>query len=415
MTTTHNILAQDTLAYRDERSDKVYTIALLKSETGDAFSVRALFGRRGGTLQQQEWPAADELAARKLYLTKLKEKTGKGYVLQPPPPAKPETVRVLGEIKPPKTVETPATVETSALPRHQLCNPVDDYAAGKMAASGWYMQPKFDGVRAFLRKTGNTVEAVSRTHLPVTISDAVREAALAIGGDWTIDGEMCGDVFFAFDLLYYDLSPGNRQAIASFSFSEPLGGPVEVHTFPYHDRLTLLETLIPVPTDAAPIPGCRVAMPEKDERAIQVTQTWVTPEVKAKALELYRQLGGEGVVFKDPRQRYQAGRPNSGGCCLKLKFVSTATVQVIAKPKEDGKRSVQMAVSDGGKLRDVGTVTIPPNKEIPAIGELIEVRYLYAFRGGSLIQAVYLAPREDKDTPDAYDSLRFKQEPRLSA
>ena len=50
---------------------------------------------------------------------------------------------------------------------------------------------------------------------------------------------------------------------------------------------------------------------------------------------------------------------------------------------------------DGHKVVPVGNVTIPPNHKIPVVGAVIEVRYLYAFRGGSIYQPVYLGARTD--------------------
>ena len=45
-----------------------------------------------------------------------------------------------------------------------------------------------------------------------------------------------------------------------------------------------------------------------------------------------------------------------------------------------------------------GNVTIPVGAEIPAVGDIIEVRYLYAFReSGSLFQPVYIGVRDDID------------------
>jgi hypothetical protein len=45
----------------------------------------------------------------------------------------------------------------------------------------------------------------------------------------------------------------------------------------------------------------------------------------------------------------------------------------------------------------VGSVTIPPSHTVPAAGSIVEVRYLYAYEGGSLYQPVYLGIRDDID------------------
>jgi hypothetical protein len=42
-------------------------------------------------------------------------------------------------------------------------------------------------------------------------------------------------------------------------------------------------------------------------------------------------------------------------------------------------------------------------------GSLVEVRYLYAYPGGSLYQPVYLGERNDVDTADSVKSFKFKQ------
>ena len=51
---------------------------------------------------------------------------------------------------------------------------------------------------------------------------------------------------------------------------------------------------------------------------------------------------------------------------------------------------------DGDKIIPAGNVTIPPNHPVPASGQVIECRYLYAFReSGAIYQPVFLSVRED--------------------
>ena len=63
--------------------------------------------------------------------------------------------------------------------------------------------------------------------------------------------------------------------------------------------------------------------------------------------------------------------------------------------KQNQQRSVSVEVLAKGEWIHIGDVTIPPNQDLPLKGELIEVRYLYAYRGGKLYQPTYLGPRED--------------------
>jgi bifunctional non-homologous end joining protein LigD len=69
---------------------------------------------------------------------------------------------------------------------------------------------------------------------------------------------------------------------------------------------------------------------------------------------------------------------------------------------------VAIAVWGGDALRPVGKVTIPPNYDVPKVGDLVEVRYLYVGSRGALYQPVYQGVRTDKDGPDTYASLKQK-------
>ena len=54
-----------------------------------------------------------------------------------------------------------------------------------------------------------------------------------------------------------------------------------------------------------------------------------------------------------------------------------------------------------------------PSREanlLPPVDSVIEVEYLYAFRGGALFQPVYKGLRWDLRYPDTYVSLKFKPE-----
>jgi bifunctional non-homologous end joining protein LigD len=62
---------------------------------------------------------------------------------------------------------------------------------------------------------------------------------------------------------------------------------------------------------------------------------------------------------------------------------------------------------DGGKRVAVGNVTVPANQQIPKAESVIEVRYLYAFPGGSLFQPICLGQRDDVD-PAACTLVQLK-------
>lgn len=113
----------------------------------------------------------------------------------------------------------------------------------------------------------------------------------------------------------------------------------------------------------------------------------------------------EGVVFKQKDAPYTAGRPASGGAWMKHKFTTTGSFMVCRINPD--KRSV--GVEHHGI--EIGNVTIPANKEVPKLGDVVEIRYLYAFKGGSLYQPVFLNVRDDLEPSDCIlQQLKYRAE-----
>lgn len=140
---------------------------------------------------------------------------------------------------------------------------------------------------------------------------------------------------------------------------------------------------------------------------IRMVETATTPTDKLALFARVRSNGGEGIALKDIRASYEPGRPNTGGPALKYKFWATASVLVLSQNAD--RRSVNMGTF--GNPRPLGSVSIPVNKEVPAVGAIIEVRYLYAHRGGSLSQPVYLRVRTDIGQESCTkDQLKYKGE-----
>ena len=148
--------------------------------------------------------------------------------------------------------------------------------------------------------------------------------------------------------------------------------------------------------------------------SISLVASYTQEAVKRRFLGRSREDNLEGVVFKDMTAPYIPGRPYSGGAQRKFKFVQTASVVVT---NVNGKRSVKIGVLDGERMISCGNVTIPVGSDIPGIGDIVEVRYLYAFpESGSLFQPVYLGVRDDIELKDCTrDQLQFKREPELQA
>jgi bifunctional non-homologous end joining protein LigD len=241
------------------------------------------------------------------------------------------------------------------------------------------MQEKMDGVRQIVVRRGDSATAGNRNGLTVATSTAILNAVLALDRNCVLDGEAIGDVYWPFDLLSLD------------------GNDITHHLLAY--RQQVLTALLSARPSRA-IGRVRTAHSEHDKHAL---------------LNTIRDEHGEGIVFKNANAGYSPGRPNSGGDALKHKFKASTSCAVLSH--NSGKRSVQIAVSKDaantfslGPFIEIGNVAIPGNEPLPPIDSVIEVEYLYAFRGGALFQPVYKGLRPDKHSPDAYASLKFKPE-----
>jgi bifunctional non-homologous end joining protein LigD len=116
--------------------------------------------------------------------------------------------------------------------------------------------------------------------------------------------------------------------------------------------------------------------------------------IKRIQFESFKSEKAEGVVFKLGTASYQSGRPSSGGTQLKCKFYASASFVVQSINK--GKRSVALSLFQEGSPIPVGNVTIPPNANLPKPGEVIDVRFLYAFpESHAVYQPIFLGLRTD--------------------
>jgi bifunctional non-homologous end joining protein LigD len=237
----------------------------------------------------------------------------------------------------------------------QLLNPIEASELQHYIASPeWVMQEKMDGQRAILIKRGRSVTLINRNGKSIKCPPNVMANALALRGEVVLDGELVGSTFYAFDLL----SNGK-----------------DYRSSPVVDRHNkLVSVLIPTYRGHNAIPFVPMGRSLSEKRVM---------------LALIKELNGEGVVFKRSSSPYTPGRPSVGGDQLKFKFYATASF-IVSKVNE--RRSVQIKTTDG---KAWGNVTIPPNKRIPPVGAVVEVRYLYAYRNGCVFQPVYLGERTD--------------------
>ncbi len=345
-----------TLNYQEGTSDKVYQVAITPSSTG--YAVNYSYGRRGSAMStgtKTQTPVSLEMA-QAIFSKLVQAKMAKGYK-----PAENSSLYQLPEN---------GTLDTGV--RCQLLNGSTEAELENLLLDrDHWMQEKFDGRRLLLRKVGTKITGINRLGRSTAIPEPLVESARVFEHDFLLDGEAVGEKLHAFDLLELD---GEDLRSKSYKIR----------------YLRLMNLLSGV-----------------QQRGIRFVDTAFLPKQK---MALFRQLKGElkeGVVFKACEAPYTGGRPNTGGSQLKFKFVETASF-VVKRINEQ--RSVALLLFENGKIADAGNVTIPVNFEIPAVGSVVECRYLYAFReSGKIYQPVYLGVRADIDPEECITAqLKFK-------
>jgi len=353
-TTVTPVLENVTLYYREGSSDKVYQCAI--EPAGPRFVVNFAYGRRGTTLNtgtKTNCPV-DYDAAKRTYDKLVREKTAKGYTP--------------GEDGTPYHTADNQTVRCDILP--QLLNPIDETAANMLLRDAeWCMQEKIDGRRLLLQKSGGNITGFNRKGLVVGLPSPIVLQAQKIPADFLLDGELVGDVLHAFDLL----------RMGSWSLLEES----------CEDRLEQLAILLEL------------------EVLTHIERVGTAFNTAEKARLFQKLQNREGVVFKRLDAPYTPGRPNSGGSQLKHKFYARLSAMV---GKLNPQRSMEIRLINKLGWVTAGNVTIPPNVPVPSVGDVVEIRYLYAFReSGVLYQPVYLGRRTAVDPSECVTlQLKFK-------
>lgn len=352
------------LYYKDGSSDKEYHVYLLEQPKG--WIVNFSYGRRGSTLKtgtKTNEPVEYE-SAFAAYSDVVSKKVKEGY-----------TTAESGEVYQSPEMEKRFT---GLVP--QLLNPIDEMGLEEAITSNQDVaQEKFDGERRTIKLEDGKVIGANRDGLVVSIPVEWEKEILSLNvKSITLDGEDMGSRYAAFDML-------------------ELNG-VSLRDVGCEDRHKKMEEVL-------------LAGKEKwNEDGIFIrTPLAKTTEEKRRLHDKIKAKDGEGLVFKKKDSKYVPGRPASGGSQRKFKFIESATVLV--HKLNSTKRSVFIAVMDNGSQVEVGKVTIPPNYEVPKIGAIVEVKYLYAYVGGSLFQPQYKGERSDQGLDACVvEQLKFKPE-----
>ena len=340
-------------------------LVILGQNDDNTFSVIIKNGPAGNLRQQPEKaPYSDFDAARKAYTKAIEAKLkGSGSSIY----------SIVRQTSPSDNVIEISEVRAVTSPfGAQLLNSINTIEeALELFATGQYMmQLKADGDRMSLLHKGSRVDQVAAFNrkgqcrdVPQSLSQFL--SSQAISEQFYLDGEIVKNVFYVFDTLLCPNAP-------------------TVSEQPYARRFVALREML----ESLELSGEQIKLIPTiyPEDGIEAAKAFCDSVLSA---------AGEGVVLKKINSKHAAGRPNSGGDFLKFKFLESSTCLVT---KINQQRSVGISLYDvNGNEINVGNVTIPPSANIPSLGDLIEVQYLYAFTGGSLFQPVYLGKRSDLD------------------
>jgi bifunctional non-homologous end joining protein LigD len=354
-----NTIQKISLFFKDGSSDKEYNTQLI--ETSGTYSVNFQYGRRGSTLTSgTKTPTPVSLeAATKIYNKLIAEKMGKGYK---PGDDSGNYISVAG---------TPAVKEVVFIP--QLLNPIDESEVERyLKDDSFGAQEKKDGLHQPFHKKSGSILVTNKKGQSIGFP-ALLEASLQTVKDLLVDSEAIGSVYHAFDLL-----EDNGEDLRDLGYLKR------------YNRLEALFTSGALGAGQSNIALVPLAIGYKAKKTLY-------DSLKKK----------EGIVFKKLNATYKPGKAHDD--MWKAKFYHELSARV-AKSRE-GKRSVGLELLDGDKWVNVGNVTIPPNKDIPLVGSILEVRYLYAYRGGSLYQTTYEKPRTDVDVEECtVTQIHYKHE-----
>ena len=303
--------------------------------------------------------------------------------------AAPETLQILDKARAAAAAEMVGTGTTITIPAPmvvwlpQLLNSLsedefDNFISG--LDETWCAQELFRGKRLLIFKDASGVFAEEsygkRYEIPVPILEAVKQ----LSGNCILDGVADKNIFYTYDLLKR--------------------GDEDCRPKPYGDRYKNLETIVGT----------------KNTGAVRIVPTVIGKSATYKRYEELKKRDAEGIVYKDLCAKHEAG--DNHQTQFKFKFYAHCSAVVI---RHNDKRSVALALylDDGsGSGMAIGNVTIPANYEIPAVGNVVEVAYLYYFPGGSLHQPVYQGVRTDIPATDcsfAKQKLKYKKNDRDAA
>jgi ATP-dependent DNA ligase len=226
------------------------------------------------------------------------------------------------------------------------------------------IEQKLDGHRLMLIIQDSKIIPLNRNgeirDIPTKLEALIRSIPVINIGRWIFDGELIKGKYFVFDM--------------------PEMNSITIAGLPWMQRRLALDKLFALLRDSG-----------FDQLEFQTT-SW-TVENKKSFFDAC--LDKEGVMFKKIDSPYQPGRRSTW---VKHKFHKSCEVIVTELNRKGKSEAMSLGLYDeNGNLQNAGGCRILPKFEDKiSVGDVVEIRYLYATKEFKLYQPHMMSIREDK-------------------
>lgn len=228
----------------------------------------------------------------------------------------------------------------------------------------WDMMQKYDGIAVMTIVAPQLVVGSQKQGKPRAIPVIVETALKALGVVAGFQGEMFADYY-----VIYDIWQSGKQSLRTLNSRE---------------RRAKLCEIIPA-----------------GDKVLRLSDWYDTPATKKAALTKFKKERYEGVIFRHADSLYVEGDTN---LLIKDKFVTSASFIVRAvnlntdadTGTSDGKNSITIGLHDFPGFESKVSMN---GKEKLQVGDVIDVRYLYAHQGierGKEVGSISQARLDDK-------------------
>lgn len=269
----------------------------------------------------------------------------------------------------------------------QLATPLEHVHVKQYVQSDqWWVEQKLDGQRFLVLVADGEISAFNRNGVEMTLPEQIAADFASFKTDdtmWHFDGELVDGEYHIFDVLW----AGDTCE----------GGMTDK---PFEQRRNRLEKIFSFwEPDHCHLVRCAKTETEKADLIVKLEREC-----------------SEGAVLKKRTATYSV-HGKRVKTWLKLKFVQCADVVVMELERGGKPQAVTIGMMQDNvwfptkvdiKLEEVAGCKVPANLELE-VGDVLEVRYLYATNDNKLTQPIFVRKRTDKLPEECTmsDQLKF--------